>query len=141
MILNCNFEELRALATGAELMLSDHAHSSVGGIVAPVTGLAEVGQLRSRLVGDLTIATLAEQRSLRKAIAAICEDLHDRLEEKVIQYHPAHEEAVSLYFDYAHSFAVLTRLDELGAEMRALIEVTTGQPVNEEAAANYTFPD
>lgn len=141
MILTCNFEELRALASGAELILTDHGHSSTGGIVAPAVAAAEIERLQSRLVGDLTISTLAEQREVRKALAAICDDLHERLEEKVVQFHPAHEEAVALYFDYAHSFAVLTRLDEMGAEMRALIELTTGEPVNDVTAATYTFPD
>jgi hypothetical protein len=141
VILNCNFEELRALATGAELILSHHSHPSVGGIVAPSAAVTEIEQLVPRLVGDLTISTLAEQRMLRKAIAGICEDLHDRLEEKVVQLHPAHEEAVSLYFDYAHTFAVLNRLDQLGAEMRAVIELTTGQPANDVVAATYSFPD
>jgi hypothetical protein len=141
VILNCNFEELRALATGAELLLRDHYQSSDGGIVAPSAAMTEVEQLQPRLVGDITITTLVEQRAIRKAVAAICEDLHDRLEEKVIQFHPAHEEAVSLYFDYAHTFAVLTRLDEMGAEMNALIELTTGHPVTDAAAATYSFPD
>ena len=141
MILNCNFEELRALATGAELILSDHGHASMGGIVAPATAVAEIEMLQPRLFGDLTITTLAEQRMVRKAVAAICEDLHDRLEEKVVQLHPAHEEAVSLYFDYAHTFAVLTRLDEMGAEMSAMIELTTGHPVTDAVAATYSFPD
>ena len=78
---------------------------------------------------------------LRRALSAVLEQMSAALEEKVIQFHPAHEEAVSLYFDYAHSFAVLTRLDEMGAEMNAMIELTTGHPATDVVAATYSFPD
>lgn len=141
MILNCNFEELRALAAGAELLLTGDRHGSEGGIVAPSSAVAEVEQLIPRLSGDLSIGTLAEQRTVRKAVAAICDELHERLEEKLIQFYPAHEEAVALYFDYAHAFGVLTRLDEMGAEMTAMIELMTGQAVTQEAASSFAFPD
>lgn len=140
MILQCNFEELRALASGAELLLAGQLRSGQGSIVAPSEAATEVEQLLPRLTGGLSITTLVEQRTVRKAVAAICEELHDRLEEKVLQYHPAHEEAVSLYFEYAHAFGVLKRLDEMGTEMTAMIELMTGS-VTDEAAAEVTFPD
>jgi hypothetical protein len=141
VILNCNFEELRALATGAELFLSEDRLASEGCIAAPSAAAPAVERLRPRLTGDLSIPTLAAQREVRRAVAAICEDLHDRLEAKVIEYHPAHEEAVSLYFDYAHAFGVLARLDEMGAEMTAMVELITGEPATDVAAAEVTFPD
>jgi hypothetical protein len=140
VILQCNFEELQALASGAELLLTGQQRSGQGSIVAPSEAATEVEQLLPRLTGGLSITTLAEQRTVRTAVAAICEELHDRLEEKVLQYHPAHEEAVTLYFDYAYAFGVLKRLDEMGAEMVAMIEVMTGS-VTDEAAAEVTFPD
>ena len=141
VILNFNFEELRALETGTELFLSEYSHSSGGPVVAPSEALADVERLRPRLAGAISVGTLAEQRVLRKTVAAICGDLHERMEESVIRYHPAHEEAVSLYFDYAHVFGVLTRLDEMGTEMSALIELMTGGPVSDAAAQAVTFPD
>ena len=141
MILHCNFEELRALATGVELLLTDTVRGWQGPVVAPSEATTDVERLRSRLTESLSIATLAEQRSVRSAVSAVCEELHDRLEEKVLQYHPAHEEAVSLYFDYAHAFGVLNRLDEMGSEMTALIEVMTGTPVTDASASEVTFPD
>lgn len=140
MILHCNFEELRALESGAELLLSDSLRASQGAIVAPSAVATDVERLRTRLTESLSIGTLAEQRSVRAAVSAICEELHERLEEKVLQYHPAHEEAVLLYFDYAHAFGVLNRLDEMGAEMSALIGVMNGA-VTDEAAATVEFPD
>jgi hypothetical protein len=141
VILHCNFEELRALASGVELLLTEHQHESQGYVVAPSEALTDVQRLQPRLTSSLSIHTLAEQRSVRKAVAAICDDLHDRLEEKVIQFHPAHEEAVSLYFDYAHVFAVLKRLDQIGAEMTAMIELMTGAPVTDNSAKTIPFPD
>lgn len=141
MILTCNFEELRALASGAELLLTEHESAPQGSIVAPSEAATEVEQLQQRLTSSLSIGTLAEQRMVRKAVAAICEELHERLEEKVLQYHPAHEEAVSLYFDYAHVFGVLSRLDEMGVEMSAMIELMTGSVVTDQSAASVSFPD
>lgn len=142
MILSCNYEELRALETGAELLLSDYAGDSHGAVAAPTEVLTQVEQLQPRLrTGALSIESLADQRSLRGAVALICENLHDRLESKVLEFHPAHEEAVSLYFDYAHVIAVLKRLDEMGTEMTALIELMTGEPPTPEAAASVSFPD
>ena len=141
MILHCNFEELRALASGAELLLMEYQSSAPGYIVAPSVAATDVERLRPRLRESLSIVTLAEQRSVRKAVGAICEELHERLEEKVLQFHPAHEEAVSLYFDYAHAFGVLNRLDEMGIEMAGIIELMTGGPVTDGAATTVTFPD
>lgn len=140
MILHCNFEELRALASGVELYLTEHDSLSHGSVAAPPRALAEVKQLQPRLAHSLSILTLAEQRVVRKAISAVCDELRDRLDEKVVQYHPAHEEAVALYFDYAHALGVLSRLDEIGTEMTGLIELMNGG-VTDEAAATVEFPD
>ena len=141
MILSCNFEELRALASGAELVLSGCDTGAFCAVAAPAGALAAVELLRTRLDGSLSIPTLAEQRSVRGAVALIGDGLHERMEEKVLEYHPAHEEAVALYFDYAHTIAVLNRLDEMGAEMTALIELMTGSPATDESAAAIAFPD
>ena len=140
MILYCSFEELRALASGAELFLTEYESRGQGPIVAPSAAMTDVERLQPRLTESLSINTLAEQRSVRRAIAAICEELHERLEEKVLQHHPAHEEAVALYFDYAYAFGVLNRLDEIGTEMTALIEVMNGT-VSDQAAGAVEFPD
>jgi hypothetical protein len=141
LILNCTFEELRALESGAELLLGTPSGVTSGAVAAPVEALVEVALLQPRLKHSLTIESLQEQRSVRSAVAAICHGLHDRLDEKVLEYHPAHEEAVALYFDYAHAYGVLRRLDEMGAEMTAMIELMTGARPTEETARGVTFPD
>jgi len=141
VILNCSFEELRALEFGAELLLGGPFAASEGAVAAPVEAIAEIALLQPRLTGSLSIETLSEQRSVRQAVAAICQGLHDRLDEKVLEFHPAHEEAVALYFDYAHAYGVLRRLDEMGTEMSGMIELITGLRPTEESARSVTFPD
>lgn len=142
MILDCNFEELQALAAGADLFLAGCAGADMtGSIAAPAEAIEQVTLLQSRLSGDMELTTLAEQRTMRNAVAAICRELHERMDEKVLEYHPAHEEAVALYFDYAHASGVLARLDEIGAQMEAVIELMTGAAPTEEEARIVDFSD
>jgi hypothetical protein len=142
VILTCNYEELRALATGAELLLHPGVMlSSEGAVAAPAEALVQVALLQPRLTHSLSIGNLSEQRWVRRAVAAICQNLHDRMDEKVLEYHPAHEEAVNLYFDYAHAFGVLRRLDQMGVEMNGMIELITGEAVTDQSAQTISFPD
>lgn len=141
MILNCNFEELQALATGAELLLSGREAAGSGAVAAPAEALVQVSLLQPRLTGSLSILTLDEQRRVRSAVEAICNLLHDRMEETVLEYHPAHEEAVALYFDYAHAYGVLRRLDDMGTRMSGMIELITGDGSADDSARQINFPD
>ncbi len=143
MILQCNFEEIRALAAGAELVFAHVPAGERSAVAAPAEAEAatHIEQLLPRLTGDLSIQSLADQQRVRIAVAAICETLHDRLEARVLEHHPAHEEAVANYFDYAHVRTVLHRLDGIGAEMNAMIELMTGAPATAESARTITFPD
>lgn len=141
VILSFNFEELRALASGADLLLSEPYSVSGSAVAAPAEALMQVEILRGRLTGDISVATLAQQRAIRSAVGLIRDGLHERLEAAVLEYHPAHEEPVALYFDYAHSVTVLRRLDEMGSEMNAMIELITGTPADPATAASVTFPD
>lgn len=141
MILSCNYEELQALSTGADLLLDPIGIGYGGSVAAPVEALAQVAMLQPRLKASLSIDTLEEQRWVRQAVAAICSRLHERMDEKVLEYHPAHEEAVALYFDYAHVFAVLGRLDAMGAEMTGLLELMTGEQPTDAVAKRIKFVD
>ena len=136
MILHCNFEELRALAAASELIVADgHAHPGAGSR----EGVVMVEQLLPRLTGDVSIETLDDQRRVHDAVAFLAAELLRRLDDKVIEFFPAHEEAVALYFDYAYTRGVLARLEVMGAEMAAIIElIAAGNP---RAAGNVTFPD
>jgi hypothetical protein len=135
LILHCNFEELRALASASEAIVGEvYAHR--GGVAAPPEGLVLVEQLQPRLTGDMSIETLEDQRRVQGAVSYIVEDLHRRLDDKIIEFNPANEEAVALYFDYGHSRTVLYRLDQMGAEMEAIVALIGGTN-----PAAVTFPD
>jgi hypothetical protein len=139
MILRCNFEELRALASAGEAVLASAEMDTPGAVSAPAEGVAKVEMLLPRLTGDFSIETLGEQRSVRHAVAVIVDDLRGRMDRKVIDHGPAHEEAVNLYFDYGHSRAVLDRLDRMGNEMEALVDLMTGG--HPAMGREISFPD
>jgi hypothetical protein len=140
VILYLSYEEVQALRQGARSFLRDEGSGSCA-VAAPPTARAEVSALEERLVGDLDVETLAEQRSLASAMAPIVECLRIEMETAVGETHPAHEGAVAAYFEYAHSLSVLARLREIGGEMEALIEVVTGKPADAATASSFQFPD
>ncbi len=135
MILHCNFEELRALSAAIELMATEPVGSGAA-VAAPPEGVAKVELLLPRLTGDMSIDSLEDQRRVREAVGILVGDLHRRLDDKIIEFHPAHEEAVALYFDYAHGRTVLHRLDRMGAQMEAIIDL-----IGDHSAAGVNFPD
>lgn len=140
MIVRCNFEELTALKAGARQILEEYAPEQ-GAVVAPPRERERVAALVPRLTGDMSVTTLAEQRSLSHAVSAIVEALRIEMEVAVAATHPADEGAVAAYFDFAHAYSVEARLGELGEEMEALIEVVTGGYVTEALARDFVFPD
>lgn len=139
MILHCNFEELRALASAGEAVVTAAEAASPGSVQAPAEGVAKVEMLLPRLTGDVTIDTLDEQRRVRHAVAVIVDDLKARMDQKIVEFNPAHEEAVTLYFDYGHSRTVLHRLDYMGSEMEGIVDLITGG--HPELGGSITFPD
>ena len=140
MILYISYEEVQALRQGARSFLRDKG-TGAGGVAAPPAARAEVSAFEERLVGDLDLDTLAEQRALASALSSIVECLRVEMETLVGETHPAHEGAVAAYFDYAHALSVLTRVREMGNEMEAMIEVMTGRPADAGTAATFHFPD
>jgi len=140
MILRCNFEELGALRKGASTLLGESS-GEASPVVAPPEGREEVEALLPRLIGDLTMETLADQRRVLRGVKAIVAHLKEEMDISVLSTHPADELAVSSYFLYAHALAVLKRVSEVGQEMEALIEVVTGAPATREVAANFRFPN
>ena len=140
MIVHCNFEELTALKAGARQMLDGRAPER-GVVAAPPEEREQVAALLPRLSGDWSIETLAEQKTLLSAVVVIVDTLRVEMETTVTTTHPANEGAVSAYFDFAHAFSVLSRLEEIGQEMVALIELVNGGPVTDELATEFVFPD
>jgi len=141
VILPFNFEELRALRAGARSLLGRHPATPDAPVLAPSESRARLESLEPRLTGDLSLGTLAELRGVEAAVAAIVEYLRAEMEARVVTTHPAGEEAVAAYFDFAHALSAQHRLEGLSAEMTALAEVVTGRPVDEETARTFRFPD
>jgi hypothetical protein len=140
VIVYCNFEELTALKSGARQVLDGYAPEH-GMIAAPPEERERVAALVPHLGGDFSATTLAEQRSLLHAVTIIVQMLRIEMESMVAANHPAHEVAVSAYFDFAHAFSVQSRLYEAGLEMEALVELVTGGPVTDDIARDFAFPD
>jgi lipoate synthase len=82
-----------------------------------------------------------DHRALVSALSSIVECLRVEVETLVCETHPVHEGAVAAHFDYAHSLSVLQRLQEMGSEVEAMIEVVTGLSVDGVVAASFHFPD
>jgi hypothetical protein len=140
VILHCTFEELSALSAGAERVLAE-AGSGTTVVVAPPEVIADVEALLPRLSGDLSLATLAEQQSIARAVTYVVAELKQRMDASIIEEHAASEYAVGAYFDYAHALTVQDRVVRLGAEMSAIIEVMTGRAPTAETAKTFEFPD
>lgn len=140
MILHCTFEELSAFSAAAGRVLSEPAEDGAV-VAAPPEVLAELEALTARLDGDITVITLAEQRTLLRVVNFVLADLRARLDVAIIEWHPAAEAAVQTYFDYAHVLGLQDRLRRMGEQMTALIELMTGAPPNEHSAKQVSFPD
>ena len=140
MIFHCNFEELTALRLGARAVLDEHVPEEAA-VAAPPEERERVEHVLPRLHGDLSIETLAEHRMVRTAVKDIVERLRVEMEATVASTHAADEGAVAAYFDFAHAYSVLSRLDEIGREMEALVELMTGAPPSDDVARTFVFPD
>lgn len=140
MILHCNYEELQALRSGAETVLRGDGPGGCA-VAAPSRARARVEALLPTLDGELSLSTLAEQEACEEAVRTILACARAEMDAAVVATHPAAEDAVAAYFDYAHVRFVLGRLEEMGTHMRALIEVVTGAPADEQAALTFAFPD
>ena len=140
MILHCTFEELSALGAGGERVLAE-VGSGVSVVTAPPEVIADVEALLPRLVGDLSVTTLAEQQSIARAVTFIVAELKQRLDAQILDTHPADEYAVGAYFDYAHALSVQDRVIGVGKEIAALIELLTGAPPTPDMVRNFTIPD
>lgn len=140
MILRFNYEEVTALRHGGETLLH-HGSGQESAVAAPSPSRAVVGAFLGQLEGDLSLSTLEEQMRVESAVRAIVGVLRAEMEAAVAQAHPADETAVASYFDFAHALSVLSRVEDMGREMRAIIEITTGTPPSAEETREFVFPD
>ncbi|GMV03881.1 MAG: hypothetical protein AMXMBFR53_01630 [Gemmatimonadota bacterium] len=140
MILHCNYEEITALTAGGRSFL-EREPDARGRVLAPEEGRARVEALLPRLVGDLSLGSLAEVWGVALAVDAIVEHLRAEMEAVVVTTHAADESAVAAYFDFAHALSVSHRIHEMVAEMEALIELVTGDAPDTETARSFRFPE
>jgi hypothetical protein len=140
MILYCNFEEVTALAAASARAL-DRAGAGHHPIVAPPELIADLELLAARANGDISITTLDEQRALFRAVDHLLDEARGTMDDAVLEMHAADENAVAAYFEYAHLLAVFARVKRMGDEMRAVIELLTGEPPSAESQREFTFPD
>lgn len=139
MIVHCTFEELSALSSGAERVLS--AFDGGASVAAPPEAVADLEALYRRLNGDFAVATLAEQRRVQRALDFLVDELRERMEYVLLDQYVGAEDAVNAYFDFGYVLTVRDRVRGVGREMIALIELMTGGAPTEESARAVTFPD
>jgi hypothetical protein len=138
MILHCTFEELSAINAGAERVLES---AGEGGVVAPPEIVPDIESLLPRFVGDLTIETLTDVATIIRVIEYIMDEARQRTDQFIIDQHPAAEDAINSYFEYAHMLTFLDRARRADSEMRALIDLMTGEPASEAVSYRFTFED
>ncbi len=141
MILYCNFEEIQALKNGASAFLGLEPGADSVPVAAPPLAKARVEALLSQLDGDLSVATLADQRQLESGVRAVVEFLQGEMKALISDHSPSDEGAMDAYMDFATAYSVLARLRQMGREMEAMVEVIVGSPVTPELERSFEFPD
>jgi hypothetical protein len=137
MILKLSFEEVTALSSATERLL---VSPDGGGVAAPPEVLAEL-EAHLPLQGDISVMTLAQQRRLARAMDYVIDHLKARMDAFIVELYVGADDAVNAYFDYANVLSLRARLDPMGREMVALIELMTGAPPSPQTAEQVTFLD
>ncbi|MBI4543652.1 MAG: hypothetical protein HY703_00465 [Gemmatimonadetes bacterium] len=140
MLLPCSFEEVSALRSGAGGALAVVPWQGVTVLAAPEV-IADTEALLPRLESQLSVTTLAELQGLRRVVEFVVAHLKERMDAVILEQYVGAEEAVTAYFDYAYVLTVYERIQRMGQEMAALIELMTGRPPTTESARRITFPD
>lgn len=128
------------MESGARALLAANG-GATHPVAAPPESRAALEAFVSRLTGDITVETLAQQQRYLQIVDAIVARLLAEMNACVLAEHAAAEHAVASYFDYAHALTVRARLVEMGREMEALIELVTGAPPDRGVAETFVFPD
>jgi hypothetical protein len=140
VILYLSFEELAALGSCAERVL--FANAATGhGIAAPPQLVADVEQFAQRLESEISIATLEDHRTLQLVVGELLDRCRAAMDEAVIMQHAAAESAVAAYFEYAHVLTVSHRLQAMGDEMAAIVQLMTGDDPDSESGRRFSFPE
>lgn len=137
MIMRMSFEEVTALNAASERLLSS---PDGGGVAAPPEVMAEL-ELHLPLRGDISVVTLAGQRRLVRAVDHVLDHLKRRMDALVVELYVGADDAVNAYFDYANVLTLRSRLEAIGREMTAMIELMTGEAPTAATAEQVTFAD
>jgi hypothetical protein len=137
MILRMSFEEVTALNAATQRLLST---SDGGGVAAPPEVLAELAA-HVPAQGDISVLTLAQQSRLVRGLDVVLEYLKGRMDALIVELYVGADDAVNAYFDYANVLTLRARVDEMGREMVALIELMTGSAPTPETSEQVTFLD
>jgi hypothetical protein len=141
MILHCNFEEITAISAAAERILQRSGAVGPEPVMAPPELLADITALSGRSHGDISITTLAEQRSVERAMDHLLAEALRTMDHFVLAFHAADEQAVASYFEYAHILTVRDRARRIGEQMDAVIELVTGVAPGPDTDPDFSFPD
>jgi hypothetical protein len=132
-----SFEEVTALNAATERLLSS---PDGGGVAAPPEVLAEL-EVHLPARGDISIMTLAQQRRLVRGPglrAGAPEAPDGRADRGAVRGRGRHGERVLRLRERADAAA---RVDAIGREMVALIELMTGSDPTRRLAEQVTFLD
>jgi hypothetical protein len=140
VILYLSFEELAALGSSADRVLFAGAASGHG-VVAPPQLLADVEQFSHQLSGDIAVKSLQQQRTLQLVVRHLLDGCRANMDEAVLLQHAAAESAVAAYFEYAHVLTVSQRVNAMGSEMAAIVQVMTGADPDSESGRRFSFPE
>lgn len=143
MILTVNYEELLALRAGRRVVLEGR---DVSATVADSGYLLteedrEAVRAMPALDGDLSVETLPAAEALESGLRVLASALHAEMTQSILVSHPASEDAVASYFDYAHVLSVLGRVQEMRASMEDVIELVSGGAEGDELLSTFVFPD
>lgn len=137
MILRMSFEELTALNSAAERLLSG---PEGGGVAAPPEVMAEL-EVRLPLDGDVTVMTLGQQRRLQGAVGYVLDHLKRRMDALTVEQYVGSDDSVNAFFDYANVLNLHVRLEAIGRKMTALVELMIGGAPTPDAEEEISFPD
>lgn len=137
MILRISYEEATAVNSAAERVLS-----SAGGVaVLAPPEVMESLEVLLPIPGDISVDTLAQQEELLGAVEYVLDHLKRRMDAFIVEQYVGSDDSVNAYFDYANVLTVREKLVNAGREMRAMIEVMTGEAPDPDTARTIEFPD
>ncbi len=137
MILRMSFEELTALNSAADRLMSV---AGEGSVLAPPECMVAL-ESRLPLGGDISIMTRAEQRRLLGAVELVLDHLKRRMDALILEQYVGSDDSVNSFFDYANVLTTRDRLEGMGREMDAIMELIDVDEQGAGEGGELNFPD